>query len=74
MDLTKAPGGDGTLVEVKFSGEQIGPPYVPQPGRFDPLTAGPSDWKASYLYEDYLDGDAPYDFVFQVKLTRFADS
>jgi hypothetical protein len=61
--LATSPGGQGSLVEAKFSMEQYGPPYVPQNGSW---AQGPADWKPSYLYEDYLDGDEPFTFVFHV--------
>ncbi len=54
-----AYGGPETIVEAKYNGEHLGPPYVVAGGRM-PV------WN-SYSYEDYLDPPTPYRFVFQVR-------
>jgi hypothetical protein len=51
--------GPETLVEVKYNGEQFGPPY--------PISGGGMERWSSYSYEDYLDPPTPYRFVFQVR-------
>jgi hypothetical protein len=61
--LATTPGGQGALVEAKFSAEQLGPPYVPQNGSFP---GGPRNWGGSYEYENYLDRAEPFTFVFHV--------
>jgi len=65
--LTKKPAllsviqasGPETLVEAKFNGEQLGPPYV--------ISGGGMDRWSSYSYENFLEDPAPYKFVFQVR-------
>jgi hypothetical protein len=52
--------GPETIIEVKYNGEHLGPPYI---------IAGSHmlEWKASYSYEDYLEPPDPYRFVFQIR-------
>jgi hypothetical protein len=60
IDVLDAAGGD-LIVEVKYNGEQLGPPYV--------VTGGMMSQKAwwNFSYADYLDPPAPYTFVFQIR-------
>ncbi len=58
LSLIQASGPD-TIVEAKYNGEQLGPPYVISGG-------GMERWK-SYSYEDFLEEPTPYKFVFQVR-------
>jgi len=51
--------GPETIVEAKYNGEHLGPPYVVSGG-------GMEKW-ASYSYQDYLTPPTPYRFVFQVR-------
>jgi hypothetical protein len=51
--------GPETVVEAKYNGEQLGPPYIISGGGMD-------RWK-SYSYEDFLTPPAPYRFVFQIR-------
>jgi hypothetical protein len=61
LDLVRASGAD-LLVEAKYNGEQLGPPY--------PIAGGLVTWNeshfTSYSYEDYLDQPAPYSFAFHI--------
>ncbi len=54
-----ALGGLSTVVEVKYNGEQIGPPYAVAGGSF-------THW-ANYSYEDYLTPPVPYQLLYQVR-------
>jgi len=54
-----AESGPETILEVKYNGEHLGPPYVVSGG-------GMEKWK-TYSYEDLLEPPAPYRFVFQVR-------
>lgn len=47
------------LIEAKYNGEQIGPPYVMAGGLFG------QRW-TRYSYADYLDPPSPYTFIFQI--------
>lgn len=60
LSLAAAVGGE-LLVEAKYNGEHLGPPYIIAGG----LMA--SERWANYSYEDYLDPPAPYTFLFQVR-------
>ncbi|HEX2658154.1 MAG TPA: hypothetical protein VHU40_07785, partial [Polyangia bacterium] len=51
--------GPGAIVESKYNGEQIGPPYVIAGGNFIGYS--------SYSYQNYLTPPAPWSFVFQVR-------
>ncbi len=52
-------GGEDTIVEAKFNGEQLGAPYAVEGGVFS--AAGP------YSYQSFLTPPAPYQFVFQLR-------
>jgi hypothetical protein len=60
LSIAAAIGGD-LLVEAKYNGEHLGPPYIIAGG----LMA--SEKWAKYSYEDYLDPPVPYTFLFQVR-------
>lgn len=49
------------LIEVKYNGEQLGPPHLIAGG----LMGQRYHW-ADYSYEDFLSPPTPYDFLFQV--------
>lgn len=51
--------GPGSVLESKYNGEQLGPPYVIAGGNFVGY--------GSYSYQDYLTPPAPWSFVFQVR-------
>jgi hypothetical protein len=51
--------GPETVVEVKYNGEQFGPPYV--------VTGGRTTMWQAYFYDDYLAPPTPYRFVFQLR-------
>jgi len=51
--------GPETIVEAKYNGEQLGPPYIISGG-------GMEKWH-SYSYQDFLEPPAPYQFVFQIR-------
>lgn len=59
IDIVNASSGD-VVVEVKYNGEQLGPPYVITGG----ILGGTGWW--NYSYVDYLEAPDPYTFVFQV--------
>lgn len=61
MGLVRSTTRD-TLVEAKYNGEQMGPPYPIAGG----LMTHPESWFSSYSYQDYLDPPAPYTFVFHI--------
>ncbi len=62
LDLLGATGRSDVPVEVKYAGEQMGTPYVLGGGG----AFASEHFRPSYLYEDYLEEPAPYDFLFQV--------
>ena len=53
--------GPDVLVEAKFNGEQLGPPYAVAGGYFG------TTYEPSYSYQSYLTPPAPWSFVFQVR-------
>ncbi len=59
LEVARAAGGD-VILESKYNGEQLGPPYVVAGGDF----AG--RW-VRYSYEGYLDAPGPYRLVLQVR-------
>src|ERR1019366_7786965 len=69
LSLFATPGTENAPLEVKLGREQFGPPYVQQPGVFDNPPGGPTGFIPSYLYEDYLEGQAPYSFLFHIWLS-----
>ncbi len=74
MSLVQSTKRD-TLVEAKYNGEQMGPPYLIAGG----LLTHPESWFSSYSYQDYLDEPAPYTFLFHIwgggtnRVFRFAN-
>ena len=55
-----AAGGPDTIVEAKYNGEHLGPPYIIEGGQMG------NTW-TWYSYQDYLEAPAPYVFVWQVR-------
>ena len=62
-DISKlaAAIGPNVLVEAKFNGEQLGPPYAVAGGYFG------TTYEPSYTYQNYLTPPSPWAFVFQVR-------
>ena len=62
-DISKlaAAIGPDVMVEAKFNGEQLGPPYAVAGGYFG------KTYEPSYSYQNYLTPPAPWAFVFQVR-------
>lgn len=62
LRMVHSPGTEGTdvMIEAKFNGEQLGPPYPIAGGHFHRM------WP-TYSYENYLEPPAPYTFVFQIR-------
>ena len=58
LALAAATGTD-MLLEVKYNGEHLGPPYA--------IAGGAMSHWASYSYQSYLNPPAPWQFVFQVR-------
>jgi hypothetical protein len=59
IDIANAANGD-LVVEVKFNGDHIGPPYVITGG----MVSGTGWW--NYSYADYLNPPAPFVFVSEI--------
>jgi hypothetical protein len=51
--------GPGMVLEAKFNGEHLGPPYA--------IAGGAMHLWCSYSYQTYLNPPAPWQFVFQVR-------
>jgi hypothetical protein len=51
------------LIEAKYNGEQIGPPYLMAGGLFG---KGAGHGWETYSYDDYLEAPTPYSFIFQI--------
>jgi hypothetical protein len=51
--------GSDTIVEAKYNGEQLGPPYI--------ISGGHMPGWQSYSYEDYLTPPDPYKVVLQIR-------
>ena len=62
LSVVQASPGE-TIVEAKYNGEQLGPPYALAGG----LLVEHPGW-TNYSYEDYLAPPWPYSFVFQVRM------
>jgi len=62
-DVSKlaAAVGPDIVVEAKFNGEQLGPPYAVAGGYFG------KTYEPSYSYQSYLTPPSPWSFVFQVR-------
>ncbi len=60
LSLASAIGPD-VLLEAKYNGEQLGPPWAIAGGAF-------VGYEPSYSYQNYLTPPAPWRFVFQVRL------
>jgi hypothetical protein len=54
-----AAAGPNMLLEVKYNGEHLGPPYA--------IAGGPMSGWSSYSYQSYLTPPYPWQFVFQVR-------
>jgi hypothetical protein len=61
LALVESPEASGKrfIVEAKYNGEQLGPPYV--------IAGGLLAQRNGYTYQDFLEPPAPYDFVFQIR-------
>ncbi len=60
LALSRAVAGN-LLIEAKYNGEQLGPPYVVAGADPRQLIGYPS-----YFYEHYLEPPSPYTFIFQI--------